>query len=153
VELVISHDHAGLRKAIAEVFAEAAWQRCYVHFLRNALDYVPRKADNDCLTELRWIYDLCSIDEARQDLAAWLRKWVARYPKLCDWGGRQYRDADGGARRSPGPGQDLELGARLFGFVPSLNADVRNAMRDDDHDKSGTGSHRGSIHRRVRASP
>jgi transposase-like protein len=31
------------------------WQRCDVHFLRNALDYLPRKADNDCLQELRWI--------------------------------------------------------------------------------------------------
>jgi transposase-like protein len=85
VELVISDDHAGLRKAIAEVFAEAAWQRCYVHFLRNALDYLPRKADNDCLTELRWIYDRRSIEEARQDLAAWLKKWSGRYAKLCDW--------------------------------------------------------------------
>jgi transposase-like protein len=85
VELVISDDHAGLRKAIAEVFNEAAWQRCYVHFLRNALDYLPRKADNDCLTELRWIYDRRSIEEARQDLAAWLKKWAGRYPKLCDW--------------------------------------------------------------------
>src|SRR5512132_520356 len=45
VELVISDDHAGLRKAIKEVFAEDEWQRCYVHFLRNALDYLPRKAD------------------------------------------------------------------------------------------------------------
>jgi putative transposase len=85
VELVISDDHVGLRKAIAEVFTEAAWQRCYVHFLRNALDYLPRKADNDCLTELRWIYDRRSIEEARQDLAAWLKKWTGRYPKLCDW--------------------------------------------------------------------
>ena len=85
VELVISGDHAGLRKAIAEVFTEAAWQRCYVHFLRNALDYLPRKADNDCMTELRWIYDRRSIEEARQDLAAWLKKWGNRYPKLCDW--------------------------------------------------------------------
>jgi putative transposase len=85
VELVISDDHAGLRKAITEVFAESAWQRCYVHFLRNALDYLPRKADNDCMTELRWIYDRRSIEEARQDLAAWLRKWAAQYPKLCDW--------------------------------------------------------------------
>ena len=85
VELVISDDHAGLRKAIAEVFTEAAWQRCYVHFLRNSLDYLPRKADNDCLTELRWIYDRRSIQEARQDLAAWLKKWSGRYPKLCDW--------------------------------------------------------------------
>jgi transposase-like protein len=85
VELVISDDHAGLRKAIAEVFTEAVWQRCYVHFLRNALDYLPRKADNDCLTELRWIYDRRNLDEARQDLAAWLKKWGSRYPKLCDW--------------------------------------------------------------------
>jgi len=85
VELVISDDHAGLRKAIGEIFPEAAWQRCYVHFLRNALDYLPRKANNDCMTELRWIYDRRSIEEARQDLAAWLRKWAAQYPKLCDW--------------------------------------------------------------------
>ena len=84
VELVITDDHAGLRKAIAEVFTEAVWQRCYVHFLRNALDYLPRKADNDCMTELRWIYDRRSIEEARQDLAAWLKKWSTRYPKLCD---------------------------------------------------------------------
>lgn len=85
VEFVVSDDHPGLRSAAAEVFPEAAWQRCYVHFLRNALDHLPRKADNDCLTELRWIYDRRSIDEAREDLAAWLKKWGARYPKLCDW--------------------------------------------------------------------
>lgn len=85
VEVVISDDHAGLRQAITEVFTEAVWQRCYVHFLRNALDYLPRKADNDCLTELRWIYDRRNIEEARQDLAAWLKKWSGRYPKLCDW--------------------------------------------------------------------
>jgi putative transposase len=85
VELVISDDHPGLRKAAAEVFTEAVWQRCYVHFLRNALDYLPRKADNDCLTELRWIYDRRNLEEARQDLAAWLKKWSTQYPKLCDW--------------------------------------------------------------------
>ncbi len=45
VELVVSDDHAGLRKSLQEVLPEAAWQRCYVHFLRNALDYLPRKAD------------------------------------------------------------------------------------------------------------
>src|SRR5215218_9325518 len=43
------------------------------------------RADNDCLTELRWIYDRRSIQEARQDLTAWLKKWAAKYPKLCDW--------------------------------------------------------------------
>jgi transposase-like protein len=85
MQLVISDDHPGLRKAIAEVFTEAAWQRCYVHFLRNALDHLPKKADNDCMTELRWLYDRRNIEEARQDLAAWLKKWAGRYGKLCDW--------------------------------------------------------------------
>jgi putative transposase len=85
VEFVVSDDHAGLRRAIQEVLPEAVWQRCYVHFLRNALDYLPRKADDDCLQELRWIYDRRDAQEARRDLAAWLLKWGSRYPKLCAW--------------------------------------------------------------------
>lgn len=85
VEFVASDDHPGLKRAIAEVVPEAAWQRCYVHFLRNALDHLPRKADDDCLTELRWIYDRRNLQEARQDLAAWLKKWGERYGKLCQW--------------------------------------------------------------------
>ena len=85
VEFVVSDDHAALRRAIQEVLPEAVWQRCYVHFLRNALDYLPRKADDDCLQELRWIYDRRDVQEARQDLAAWLAKWGKRYAKLCAW--------------------------------------------------------------------
>jgi len=85
VLLAISDDHPGLKKAIAEVLPEAAWQRCYVHFLRNSLDYLPRKADDDCLLELRWLYDRRDLEEARRDLAAWLGRWQERYPKLCLW--------------------------------------------------------------------
>lgn len=85
VEFVVSDDHAGLRAAIREVLPEAPWQRCYVHFLRNALDYLPRRRDDDCLRELRWLYDRRDAGEARRDLAAWLAKWQSRYPKLCDW--------------------------------------------------------------------
>ena len=85
VELVITDDHAGLIKAIQEVLPEAAWQRCYVHFLRNAIDHLPRKADDDCLTELRWIYDRRDLQEARRDLGVWIRKWENRYGKLCAW--------------------------------------------------------------------
>jgi putative transposase len=85
VEFVVSDDHQGLKRAIREILPEAVWQRCYVHFLRNALDKLPRKADPDCLLELRWIYDRRTAEEARRDLAAWLQKWQTRYPKLCDW--------------------------------------------------------------------
>jgi putative transposase len=85
VQVAISDDHPGLKRAIREVLPESTWQRCYVHFLRNALDYLPRKADDDCLMELRWLYDRRNVEEARRDLAAWLAKWAARYPKLCSW--------------------------------------------------------------------
>jgi putative transposase len=85
VEFVVSDDHPGLKVAIREVLPEAAWQRCYVHFLRNALDYVPRKVDDDCLMELRWFYDRRDLAEVRRDLATWLAKWQGKYPKLCDW--------------------------------------------------------------------
>jgi putative transposase len=85
VEFVVSDDHPGLKAAIREVLPEAAWQRCYVHFLRNALDYVPRKVDDDCLQELRWIYDRRDLGEVRRDIAQWLAKWQSKYSRLCDW--------------------------------------------------------------------
>jgi len=85
VEFVVSDDHEGLKKAVSELLPQAAWQRCYVHFLRNALDYLPRKADDDCLQELRWIYDRRDLKEAQADLAAWLKRWQLRYPRLTDW--------------------------------------------------------------------
>jgi putative transposase len=85
VEMAVSDDHAGLRKALREVLPEAVWQRCYVHFLRNALDHLPRKADDDCLRELRWIYGRRDLAEARKDMAAWLLRWQEKYPKLCSW--------------------------------------------------------------------
>ena len=85
VEFVVADDHAGLKAAIREVLSEAAYQRCYVHFLRNALDYVPRKVDDDCLQELRWLYDRRDLAEARADLAAWIGKWQVKYPRLIAW--------------------------------------------------------------------
>ena len=85
VEFVVADDHAGLRAALREALPEAAYQRCYVHFLRNALDYLPRRVNDDCLQELRWLYDRRDLSEARRDLAAWLGKWSAKYSRLTGW--------------------------------------------------------------------
>ena len=41
VKLVISDAHTGLKAAIARVF-DATWQRCRVHWIRNALAHVPK---------------------------------------------------------------------------------------------------------------
>jgi len=85
VQYVVSDDHPGLKAAIREVLPGVWWQRCYVHFLRNALDYLPRKADDDCLQELRWMYERRNVEEARRDLKSWLEKWSGKYPRLCAW--------------------------------------------------------------------
>jgi putative transposase len=85
VEFVVSDHHAGLRQAIQQILPEAVWQRCYVHFLRNALDHLPKRADDDCMKELRWLYDRRDLEEARRDLTGWLSKWQGKYPKLCNW--------------------------------------------------------------------
>lgn len=85
VELVISDDHSGLRSSVEEIFTKALWQRCYVHFLRNAQDHFPKKGDENCLRELRGLYERSSIEDARSALGAWIDKWTQRYPRLCAW--------------------------------------------------------------------
>lgn len=85
VRFVVSDDHPGLKAAIREVLPAAWWQRCYVHFLRNTLDHLPRQADADCLQELRWMYERRDVEEARRDLRQWLEKWSQKYPKLGAW--------------------------------------------------------------------
>ena len=41
LRLVISDAHEGLKAAIAKVLG-ATWQRCRVHFMRNAVAHVPK---------------------------------------------------------------------------------------------------------------
>ena len=74
-----------------EVLPEAFWQRCYVHFLRNALDHLPRKIADDRLVELRWLYDRRDAEEARRDLAAWLLQLAGKIPQTLRMGRREHR--------------------------------------------------------------
>ena len=41
IKFVISDAHEGLKSAIAETLS-TSWQRCRVHFMRNALAHVPK---------------------------------------------------------------------------------------------------------------
>ena len=44
-----------------------------------------RRVDDDCLQELRGLYDRRDLAEARIDLAAWIGKWQAKYARLVAW--------------------------------------------------------------------
>ena len=45
----------------------------------------PDRVDDDCLRELRWLYDRRDPPEARRDLAAWLAKRPTKSPRLTGW--------------------------------------------------------------------
>ena len=68
VLLVISDAHVGLREAIDTVLATASWQRCRVHFLRNALVKVPRSAQTMTAAAIRTIFAQPDREAAGQQL-------------------------------------------------------------------------------------
>jgi putative transposase len=67
VQLVVSDAHAGLKKAIAQVLG-CPWQRCSVHFLREALGHARREQRPMLAALLRPIYNADSGDAAREPL-------------------------------------------------------------------------------------
>ncbi|MCI0345168.1 MAG: IS256 family transposase [Chloroflexi bacterium] len=68
VRLVISDDHRGLVKAVQEELLGAGWQRCRVHFTRNAQDLVPRSARSMVASAIRSIFEQPDEASARQQL-------------------------------------------------------------------------------------
>src|SRR3954464_8172520 len=65
VKLVISDAHEGLKAAIAKVLG-ATWQRCRVHWMRNALAHVPKGQQTVVAAALRQAFLRPDRDGARQ---------------------------------------------------------------------------------------
>ena len=81
-KLVISDAHEGLKAAITRTLAGATWQRCRVHFMRNALAHVPRSQTTVVAAAIRQAFgqpDHASATKAWRHVADQLR---ARWPKL-----------------------------------------------------------------------
>jgi hypothetical protein len=70
VRLVISDAHTGLKAAISRVF-EATWQRCRVHWMRNALAHVSRGQHTVVAAAIRQAFD--QPDRARSSAPRWTR--------------------------------------------------------------------------------
>ena len=65
VKLVISDAHEGLKHAIGKVLS-ATWQRCRVHWMRNALAHVPKGQHSMVAAALRQAFLQADQDAARQ---------------------------------------------------------------------------------------
>ena len=64
-ELIISDAHNGLVSAIRKSFANASWQRCQVHFLRNVLSSIPKKNLKTFRESVKAIFKFTDIELAR----------------------------------------------------------------------------------------
>ena len=74
VRLVVSDAHEGLKSAIAKVL-QATWQRCRVHFMRNALGHLPRRQHQMVAAVIRTGF----VQESQQDAQ---RQWRETADKL-----------------------------------------------------------------------
>ena len=66
MRLVISDAHQGLKGAIETVLQGASWQRCRVHFMRNALSLVPKPAQQMVGATIRTVFAQPDAASARE---------------------------------------------------------------------------------------
>jgi putative transposase len=82
VKLVVSDAHEGLKAAIQRVLG-ATWQRCRVHFMRNALAHVPKGQHTMVAAAIRQAFlqpDRARAGQAWRQVADQMR---SRWPKLA----------------------------------------------------------------------
>lgn len=83
VHLVVSDAHEGLKTAIGAVLVGVSWQRCRVHFVRNALAHVPKSAAQLVAATIRTIFAQPEPAMARQTWRQVADGFGSRYPKLA----------------------------------------------------------------------
>jgi putative transposase len=87
VRLVTSDAHAGLKRAVMTILHRASWQRCRVHFVRNALALVPKGAQQLVAATIRTVFaqpDAKSACEQWRRVADGFRDRFARLADLMD---------------------------------------------------------------------
>jgi len=82
VRLVTSDSHLGLKQAVAEILVGATWQRCRVHFMRNALATVPKLAQQMVAATLRTVFAQPDALSAKETIERVCRLFEKRYPQL-----------------------------------------------------------------------
>ena len=84
VRLVTSDSHRGLKGAIEAVVQGASWQRCRVHFMRNALSLVPKAAQQMVGATIRTVFAQPEAVSAHQQWRKVADGFRDRFPKLAE---------------------------------------------------------------------
>ena len=84
VKLVTSDAHAGLKAAIGSVLQGATWQRCRVHFMRDALGLVPKSAQQMVAATIRTVFAQPDANAAREHWRRVADTFRARFQRLAE---------------------------------------------------------------------
>jgi putative transposase len=82
VKLVIADSHEGLKAAAAKVL-KATWQRCKVHFLRNALAHAGKGQRQMVLAMINTVFAQETLDAAMAQWRVVADQLRAKFPKLA----------------------------------------------------------------------
>jgi len=82
VKLVISDAHEGLKAAVAKVL-KATWQRCRVHFMRNALAHAPKGQRQMVAALIRTVFAQDTEADARRQWRAVADQLRTKFPRLA----------------------------------------------------------------------
>jgi putative transposase len=83
MQLVISDSHRGLTNAISAVFTGASWQRCRVHFMRNALAKVNKSHAEMVAATIRTIFAAPTSDAVRTQLDDVVNTLTPQFPAVA----------------------------------------------------------------------
>lgn len=84
VQWLVSDGHAGIRAAVRTQFSGVAWQRCWTHFMRNALAKVGHKHKDALAKELSAARKFEDVKTCRMEAERVARRWEKEYPRVAE---------------------------------------------------------------------
>lgn len=83
-QLAIGDGSLGFWKAIAQVYPDTRWQRCWVHKTANVLEKLPKSLQTKAKEKLHEIWMAPTKKEAEKNFDAFISAYEAKYPKATE---------------------------------------------------------------------
>lgn len=85
VELVVSDAHKGIKASVSRHFQGALWQRCKVHWMREALKKCNWRDQKELMKDLRLIFGPTEREQCLAVADEVATKWQPRNLRLSEW--------------------------------------------------------------------
>jgi transposase-like protein len=83
-KLAIGDGALGFWKAMAQIYSETQWQRCWVHKTANVLNKLPKSLQSKAKEHLHDIWMAPGIKEAEKNFDVFIDLYGAKYPKATE---------------------------------------------------------------------